>query len=93
MAGIRPIPTIKPRASAENLSHNPSTPHAGISSLSRQTNRVSAFRQFGDTVSHTQSNERSNKIFGSINRAIKNRTAPDKPQDTTPLNKNFNIKI
>ena len=45
--------------------------------------KTSAFHQFGDTVSRTQNGVRPDKIFGSINAAIKNRRSPDlKPKDS-----------
>ena len=61
--------------SRAGLDSSPSKPR-GITSIARQTGRISAFRQFGDSVSQTKSTERSGKIFGSISRAIKDKNNP-----------------
>lgn len=77
--GIGRLPTRPGLGSAA------SKPQSGITSIARQTGRTSAFHQLGDSVSHTQNNERSGKVFGSINRAIKSKTDPN---STLPNNKN-----
>jgi hypothetical protein len=55
---------------------------SGISSIAHQT-PTSNFHQFGDAVSHTSGGDRSGKIFGSINSAIKNK---NNPTTARPLN-------
>lgn len=66
---------------------------SGITSIARQTGRTSAFRQFGDSVSHTAQNERSGKIFSSISRAIKNRSTNPETKTLPKTNQNFKPKI
>ena len=94
MPGLKNISlsTLKlPSKSSLGASSNRAKP--GISSIAHQNRSASSFHQFGDTVSHTQNNERSGKIFGSISRAIKNKNNPEQPHNTTPLNQNFKTKI
>ncbi|MBP6859377.1 MAG: hypothetical protein KBC69_02005 [Candidatus Magasanikbacteria bacterium] len=72
-------------------------PKPGLTSITHQNKPTASFHQFGDAVSHTQNNERSGKIFGSINRAIKNKldsglNAPS-GKNNTPPNTNFRPKI
>lgn len=74
------------------IPRSPSKP-AGITSIARQTGRTSAFRQFGDSVSHTAQNERSDKIFGSISRAIKNQSTNPEIKTLPKTNQNFKPKI
>lgn len=45
------------------------------SSIKKPT--TSAFHQFGDSISQTKNGERSGKIYGSINSALKNKRPSD----------------
>lgn len=64
----------------------------GITSIAHQST-ASNFHQFGDSVSRTSGTDRSGKIFGSINSAIKNKNNPTtaKPLNnpTSPTSQNF----
>ncbi len=63
-----------------------------VTSIAHQIT-ASNFHQFGDAVSRTSGSDRSGKIFGSINSAIKNKTNPTttKPLNNpnSPTNQNF----
>jgi hypothetical protein len=88
MKNLPSLPTLPMRSLSGRSINSFSNRPRGITSIARQTGKTSAFRQFGDSVSHTQTNERSNKIFGSISRAIKNKT---EPKSNTSANKNNSI--
>lgn len=92
MKTIPTLPTLpsrpRPSTGVGNFSNKPH----GITSIARQTGKTSAFRQFGDSISRTEGNDRSGKIFGSISRAIKNKTTSDPTLPTNknnPLNQNY----
>lgn len=81
MSPLKTTPTIGGRFLPKfGLDSFRNKPGRGMTSINRKSGATSAFHQFGDAVSRTKSDERSNKIFGSINSAIKAGRAPLKPE-------------
>lgn len=83
MSPLKTPPTSGAKFSAKSgLGNFRNKPNRGITSIANQTGKTSAFHQFGDAVSRTVGVDRSNKIYGSINSAIKARRPDNLKTDT-----------
>jgi hypothetical protein len=92
MPGLKNLPLINPKLSPKSALGNFQNKSRSVTSIAHQAGSTSSFHQFGDSVSRTQNNDRSGKIFGSISRAIKNKNNPDLPTNKN-INQNFKPKI
>ena len=83
------LPIINKIPSKPSAGNFTGSPKSGLTSITRAKTTAN-FHQFGDSVSHTSSGNRSDKIFGSINSVLKNKpNSPTSTKTTTPSNQNF----